>query len=210
MIVPSRYGGAIAIARPRTEGIRVTHPVVVTERPTMAKGKKSTKSKAAPVEVEVEAVEVEEVDDELEELDSDEEAEAAPKKKKGNDDVEFGASDLAAHLSEVTDKVISARDLRTLLRKMARDGRITREITPGNRTRYSWSGPNDPEVKMIVKSVKGGELEQGKQEALSKLKEQKAAKQAAKAAEAAKAEKKAKKAKPAPVVDDEDDEDDDE
>lgn len=164
----------------------------------MAKDKsKNKKSKPAKV-VEPEDVE----DDDLEELEDDEATEAAPKKS-GADEVTFGASDLAKLLTEKGGKKISARDLRTLLRKMARDGRIDREITPGNRTRYDWSGPNDPEVKKIIAAVTKGELEEGKREALNKLKEQKAAKQAAKA----KAEK--KKAKAAPVVEDDDDEDDD-
>jgi len=149
-------------------------------------------------------VEPEEVDDELEELEDDEATEAAP--KKGGDDVVFGASDLAKLLSEKTDKTITARDLRTLLRKMARDGRLDREITAGNRSRYSWSGPNDPEVKQIIKAVTSGELEQGKQEALAKLKAQKAEKQAARAKAAAAAERKAKKAK---VVEEDDEELDD-
>jgi hypothetical protein len=162
-----------------------------------AKTKKSSKTKAAKPAV----VEETEDDEELEELEDDEASEAAP--KKGNDDVVFGASDLAKLLSEKTGKTITARDLRTLLRKMARDGRLDREITAGNRSRYSWSGPNDPEVKQIIKAVTSGELEQGKQEALAKLKEQKAAKQAAKAAAEKKAAKKTKK----PVVVEEDDED---
>lgn len=175
----------------------------------MAKDKsKNKKGKAAKVvEAEVDEDELDTTDDELEELDEDEAAEAAPKKKKAaadDDEVVFGAADLAKLASKGREKPITPRDLRTLLRKMARDGRLSREITPGNRTRYSWSGPDDPEVRAILKALKGGELEQGKAEALAKLKEQKAAKQAAKA----KAEKKAGKAKAkVEVVEDDDDED---
>lgn len=177
----------------------------------MAKNKKKASTKAAkPVEEELEDDDELDTDDELEELDEDEATEAAPKKKSkasDDDEVVFGAADLAKLASKGRDKPITPRDLRTLLRKMARDGRLNREITPGNRTRYSWSGPDDPEVKAILKALKAGELEQGKAEALAKLKEQKAAKQAAKA----KAEKKAgKKSKPAPVEDDDEDLDDDE
>lgn len=159
----------------------------------MAKKSKSTK----PAKV-VEPDDVE--DDDLEELEDDEATDSAPTKG-GSDDVVFGASDLAKLLTEKTGKNITARDLRTLLRKMARDGRLDREIKAGNRSRYSWSGPNDPEVKKIIKAVTSGELEEGKREALAKLKEQKAAKQAAKA----KADK--KKAKKAKVVEEDDDED---
>jgi MarR-like DNA-binding transcriptional regulator SgrR of sgrS sRNA len=168
------------------------------------KTKKSSKTKAAKPEV----IDEVEDDEELEELEEDEATDAKP--SKGNDDVVFGASDLAKLLSEKTGKNISARDLRTLLRKMARDGRLDREITAGNRSRYSWSGPNDPEVKAIIKAVTSGELEQGKQEALAKLKEQKAAKQAAKAKEDAKKNKKAKKKATVVVEDEDDDEEDDE
>ena len=166
---------------------------------------RSKAAKAKAVEVEPEELEVDE-DAELEELEEDEATETAPKSKSNGDDVVFGASDLAKLLTEQTGKTITPRDLRTLLRKMARDGRLDREITAGNRTRYSWSGPKDPEVKKIVKAVTGGELEQGKREALAKLKEQKAAKQAAKAKEKAKAE--GKKAKKAKVVEEDDDLDD--
>lgn len=166
------------------------------------KSKKSTKAAKAAVEDVEEDLDT---DDELEELDEDEAVEAAPKKSKkaADDDVVFGASDLARLASKGREKPITPRDLRTLLRKMARDGRLEREITAGNRTRYSWSGPDDPEVKKILKALSAGELEQGKAEALAKLKEQKAAKQAAKA----KAEKKA--AKKAAVVEDDDDLDED-
>lgn len=167
--------------------------------PTTTRRAATKKAAPAPApEPEVEDLDVE--DDELEDLDEAEVAETAPKKSKASDDVVFGASDLAALLSKGREKPLTTRDLRTLLRKMARDGRLDRVITPGNRTRYSWSGPNDPEVKAIIKAVKGGEIEQGKKEALDKLKADKAAKQAAKATKAAKANK------AAAVEEDDDDE----
>lgn len=152
-------------------------------------------------------VEDDEIED-IEELDDDEELDAAPAKSNGKkvaDDVVFGASDLAALLTKKTGKEIKTKDLRTLLRKMAREEnpRIAREVIPGNKSRYSWSGPDDPEVKKIIKAVTGGELEQGKKEALAKLKEQKAAKQAAAEAEA-KGSKKGKKGKAAPVEESDD------
>lgn len=169
--------------------------------PPATKKAATKKAAAAPV-AEVEELET----DELEELDEDEVAEAAPTKKAASDEVTFGAADLAALLTKKTGKTITARDLRTLLRKMARDSRLNREIVPGNRARYNWSGPKDPEVVAIIEAVTGGELEAGKQEALAKLKADKADKQAKKAAAKAKAEKAAKKA----AVVEEDDEDDDE
>jgi hypothetical protein len=165
-----------------------------------ARSKTTKASKPAP-----EPEEIEEDDEELEELEEDEATDAAPKSS-GGDEVVFGASDLAALLTKKTGKTITARDLRTLLRKMARDGRLDREITAGNRSRYSWSGPKDPEVVAIIKAVTSGELEQGKKEALAKLKEQKAARQAEKAKAAAKAGKKKTKVE---VVEDDDDEEED-
>lgn len=147
--------------------------------------------------------EVIEDDVELDELEEDVEAEDT---EPAANAVTFGASDLARHLTEVTGKEIKARDLRTLIRKMARDGsgRINREITAGNRTRYDWpDGLKDPEVKAIVKAVKAGELEQGKKEALDALKARKAEQKAS-----GNGAKKSKKSKPAPaaVVEDDDDE----
>ena len=85
-----------------------------------------------------------EPDEELEELEVDEtdevEEDEAPKKSAA-EEVVFGASDLAKFLSEGREKPITAREIRTLIRKMARDGsgRVNREIIPGNRSRYNWS-----------------------------------------------------------------------
>lgn len=106
-------------------------------------------------------------------------------------EVTFGASDLARHLSEGREKPVTAREIRTLIRKMARDGsgRVNREIIPGNRARYDWSGPEDPEVQKIIEAFNNGELEADKKEKLDALKERKAAQQAEKRAAAEKAEK---------------------
>lgn len=207
----------------------------------------ATKPKAAPVqepeEVEEELEELEDEsdteddaaedeDDELEELEEDEVVDEKPasKKAKKTDSVTFGIRDLVALIKKETGEDTDPRGLRTLIRKMARDesGRVQREITPGNRTRYDWSGPNDPEVRAIVKAFKAGELEEDKKAKLAALKERKAAQVAAKkkAAEAESVEeaddeeeapaprrrtaKKTtparRKAKPAPVEEVEDDE----
>jgi hypothetical protein len=106
----------------------------------------------------------------------------------GQEEVTFGVSHLAEMLSEGREKKVTTRELRTLIRKMARDGkgRVTREIIPGNRTRYNWSGPEDAEVQAIIKAFNDGELEADKQEKLAALKERKAAQRAEK--QAAKAE----------------------
>lgn len=172
--------------------------------------KKAPAKKAAPKPPPVEEVEeLEEDDDDLEELEEDEVEEVAPKKaaKKGTpaaSAVTFGVSDLAAYLVQKTGTKVDARGLRTLIRKMARDGskRIDRVIVAGNRTRYDWSGPNDPEVKRIIAAFEGGELEADKQEKLQALKDRKASQGPKKATS-----KKAKR-KPAPVEEVDDDDED--
>ena len=162
----------------------------------MAKAKGSAKVKAKE----------EEADIELEDLDTD--AETTEDEAKGSkaQAVEFGASDLAKYLTEKLDngKVISARDLRALIRKMAREDspRVDREIKAGNRTRYDWPGGLDhPEVKAICAAVLGGEMEADKQAKLAELKEKKAKK---KAAEGKSGKGKGKKAKAADVEEDDD------
>lgn len=174
----------------------------------------ATRKKAAEAEAEVE-----ELDDdvELEELDEDVEEDAKPAKKtlkKRADAPAFGIQELCALLEEEMGKAYTPREVRTQLRKMARDGsgRIDREIDPNNRSRYSWTGADDPEVVAIIAAVSGGEIEANKKEALDALKERKAKKDAenAKKAPAKKAASK-KKAAPAPDPDeDEELEDDDE
>lgn len=139
-------------------------------------------------------------DMELDELEEDEVAETKPAKKTSSaqQEVTFGIRDLVAHIKAETGQDTDPRGLRTLIRKMARDksGRVNREITPGNRTRYDWSGPNDPEVVAIVEAFKNGELEEEKQAKLTALKQAKAEKSAAK-----------KKTQAAAVEEAEDDED---
>ena len=113
-------------------------------------------------------------------------------------EVAFGVADIVTLIKEKLGQTTTTRELRTLLRKMARDGRLDREIIPGNRARWEWSGPNDPEVKAILKAFKAGELEQDKKEKLEALKEQKAARKAAAAAAAAEAEDDDEDEAPAP------------
>lgn len=156
--------------------------------PAAASTRRRTATKPAkPVEPEeIEDLEETEADeDELEEMEEDEVAETKPAAKKSTaTEVTFGIRDLVAHIKEETGQDTDPRGLRTLIRKMARDGsgRVDREIKAGNRTRYDWSGPNDPEVVKIVEAFKAGELEAEKQAKLAALKEQKAKKTAAKKA----------------------------
>lgn len=177
---------------------------------TKAKAPAKKSKKAEPVEVvEDDEVELDDEDVELEDLETDvedeEEAKPSKKKSKASDEVEFGVADLAKFLSKKTGKEVTTRELRTLIRKMAREDtpRVEREIVPGNRTRYNWPGGlKNTEVKRIIKAVTGGEMEADKKEKLAKLKEDKAKKNAAKS-KATKAKKKTKKvAEPEPDDDD--------
>lgn len=157
------------------------------------------KKSAAPVVDDEDEVELEDLE---EEADDDE---APAKSKAKTEDEVWGVQSLIALIKEKTGKVYKPREVRTLLRKMAReDGTIDREIIAGNKSRYSWSGPDDPEVKAVLKQVKGGAIETAKKAALDKLKSDKAKKTAAKQTADAKATK-AKSKKTAPPADDDDD-----
>src|SRR5690606_30627123 len=133
----------------------------------MATKRTSTKAKAKPAP-EPEVEEVEEVEAE--------ETTTEPI---------FGVSDVVELISNKLGKKTTTRELRVLLRKMAKDGRLDREIIPGNRARWEFAGPNDPQVKAILKAFQAGELEEDKRQKLEALKQRKAEQKAAAAAAAA-------------------------
>ena len=176
--------------------------------------KRSTKKAAAPV---VEP-EIDEVvgDEEFEEVeDAEEVAEPAKAKGTGRPQVDFGIRQVCDILSEKTGKDVTPRELRVLARRLAKDntGRIDREIVPGNRTQYSWSGPNDPEVKALIKAFVAGEGEIEKKAKLDALKASQAAKPAAPKKTTAKKAAAKKIAPPVAEIDEEEEEldlDDDE
>lgn len=143
---------------------------------------RTTKAKPAP------EPEVEEIDDlELDEPEDDEidEVEDTPAPKKAtkakakaaakDDKPAFGTAELAAHVSEATGKTYDGKAIRVLLRKMAKDGVIARTVGE-DRARYSFTGPNDPQVKAIVKAVKSGAIEAERKASLDKVKANKASK----------------------------------
>jgi len=145
------------------------------------------------------ATQVVEEDEEDVELEDTEEAD----EEKAEDAV-WGVRDLIALVKSKTGKEYKPREVRTQLRAMARKGQINREIIAGNKTRYAWTGPDDPEVKAFLKEAKGGAIEANKKAALDKLKADKAKKTVAKSTDT-----KATKGKKAPPPADDDDEDDD-
>jgi hypothetical protein len=170
--------------------------------------KTKTKSKAAEEELEDEV--------ELDELDDDEVEDKPTKKGGASEEVGFGVRDLCELVKRKTKKDYSPKEMRTLLRKMAREDkpRVDREIVRGNKARYSWEGPDDPEVKKILKAVAGGEIEEARKATLDELKAKKAKKDAAAKKAGGKKGKKGKKSEPEPEdeieeeIEDFDDEDD--
>lgn len=110
---------------------------------------------------------------------------AAPVVEEVVEEAAFGVSDIAELINVRFGKEVKTRDLRTLLRKLARDGRLDREIVAGNRERWTWSGPDAAEVETILEAYGNGELEADKLEKLQALKDRKTAQRAEKAAAAA-------------------------
>lgn len=111
-----------------------------------------------------------------------------PEPKETAEDAVFGVADIAELIKVETGDTVKTRDLRTLLRKMARDGRLDREIVAGNRERWTWTGADDPEVEKILEAYREGELQKDKEEKLAALKARKAEQRAAAKAEAEAAE----------------------
>lgn len=148
-------------------------------------------------ELEDEVEETEEPEEELEEEEEEEVEVAKPSRKESAQNrakagVTYGVQHLADSILAITGETVTTRELRQLIRKMARDesGRVDREIVAGNRARYDWAkGEKDPEVKAIIAAYKGGELAADKKEKLDALKATKAAQVAAKKAAAEAAEK---------------------
>lgn len=114
-------------------------------------------------------------------------AKAAPAEAPTEETI-FGVSDVADLIKERTGQTVKTRDLRILLRKLARDGRLQREIVAGNRARWEFAGADDPSVATIIEAFENGELDADKKEKLDALKARKAEQKAAAAAEKAAAE----------------------
>ena len=164
--------------------------------------------KAKPAE---EIQEVEELDTDLE-LEEDEEEAPAPKAKKSTkakakvekapvEKIEFGSQWLAEHVNDEAGTSHSPYTLRILLRKLVKDGVLTRDESQG-RARYAFTGPEDPQVVAIVEAVKSGADKKAEAERLQGLKDKRAAKKAE--AKPAKA-KRTKKAEVEPEPEEEDD-----
>lgn len=152
----------------------------------------------------VEDDELEDADDDLEELE-DEDEEPAPKAKKGRatkaaaskatskaasadktaaakrpPSSGFDANWLATHVNETIepDTELTSRDIRMVLRRLAKDGVLEREVGT-DRTRYDFpKGANDPIVKAVVKHIRSGALKAEKKAQLDAVKAKGAARKA--------------------------------
>lgn len=115
-------------------------------------------------------------------------AKAEPAKTPESTEEVFGVAQVAELIKDRTGNTVKTRDLRILLRKLARDGRLNREIVAGNRARWEFAGADDPAVSVIIEAFENGELDADKKEKLDALKARKAEQKAAAAKEKADAE----------------------
>lgn len=150
-------------------------------------------------------------DDELELIDDEPEAKstkknkakaAAPAPEPKAESTGYGAAWLAEYINEELGTDYTAANVRVILRKMANDGDLEREVGT-DRARYQFSGEKDPTVRAVLKRIKNGEVETDKAEKLANARNGRKAK----AEPVEEDEPKAKKAKrKATVADEADDE----
>lgn len=121
---------------------------------------------------------VEDLDDDLELVDDEDEAPAKSSKKKGKaapvkaekaESTGMGAAWLAEYVNEELGTEYTAANMRVILRRMAADGDLEREVGT-DRARYQFTGENDKIVKAVLKRVKSGEADTAKKERLAAAK----------------------------------------
>jgi hypothetical protein len=131
---------------------------------------------------------VDEDDEDASEDDDEELEEEAPKKTSAKkappkrEEPKYGTKWLAEVVSEKIGREVASYDLRGILRKLARDGKIERTIGE-TRDRYVFKGAKDPVVKLVVDMIKSGAAAKDKKEKLAGLKSKSAKAKAAKAQE---------------------------
>lgn len=113
--------------------------------------------------------------------------------------IEFGSKELAEHVNAEAGTNLDAYKLRILLRKLTKDGVIQRDESQA-RARYSFTGPEDPQVVAIVEAVKSGAHEKAEKERLAGLKEKREAKKPAEGKKAPARKSRAKKQAEEPVA----------
>lgn len=112
-----------------------------------------------------------------EDVEEEEPAPAAKPKAKKAAPAEKGTAWLVEHVNETLGTSLKTADLRVLLRKLAKAGKLDREVGT-ERSRYSFTGPKDAIVVAVVKAVKSGDLDKERKAKLDELKAKKAAKAA--------------------------------
>lgn len=113
-------------------------------------------------------------------------AKATPAKTEKAESTGMGVAWLAEHVNDTLGTELTPANLRVILRKMAADGDIEREVGT-DRARYQFTGENDRTVKQVIKRVKSGEADEAKKERLA----------AARAGKKGKDEEEAEEVKPA-------------
>jgi hypothetical protein len=129
------------------------------------------KSKAAVIE---EPDELELIEDDEEETPkaskSKTKAKAAVKEPKAEStNTGMGASWLAEYVNEELGTEYTAANMRVILRKMAKDGDLEREVGT-DRARYQFTGEKDPTVRAVLKRARAGEADTAKAERLAAAK----------------------------------------
>lgn len=124
---------------------------------------------------------VEDLDDELELVEGEDEEAAKPAKKGKSkakaaaapkekaESTGMGASWLAEYANEELGTEYTAANIRVILRKMANDGELEREVGT-DRARYQFTGERDPIVRAVIKRLRSGEADKAKAERLEAAK----------------------------------------
>lgn len=120
---------------------------------------------------------VEDLDDDLELMEDEVEPKAAKSKKNKTkaqpvekvENTGMGASWLAEYVNEELGTDYTAAQMRVILRKMAAEGDLEREVGT-DRARYQFTGEKDPIVRAVLKRAKAGEADTAKKERLAAAK----------------------------------------
>lgn len=90
---------------------------------------------------------------------------SAPAPKAESTNTGMGASWLAEFVNEELGTEYTAAQMRVVLRKMAKDGDLEREVGT-DRARYQFTGERDPIVRQVLKRIKSGEVVAARKERL--------------------------------------------
>lgn len=89
---------------------------------------------------------IETVEPEDETTEATTEGKAKKEKTPSKPKIEFGAAQLAAHVSQVTETTVDSKAVRMVLRRLTSEGKLEHE----QGGRYEFTGPEDPRVVVVV------------------------------------------------------------